>query len=255
MSADVQTTKPVRLGHRSVDYSVRFSKAAQRARIKVSPQGVEVILPAQAPADRAAAFLEENADWVLDQLAFVERMGSLRRPPRRAAPDAILLRGRETPLEMVEEESTRKHCRIDHTDGRLTIRVPKGEATDPQRALEAWLRREARQDVLKLLAARSQQMRVQLGRVFIMGQRTKWGGCSRRGNLSFNWRLIQAPPEVLDYIVVHELAHLIEPYHSTKFWLIVRSYCPEFEKQRAWLREQEERLKLPLAIADTISRA
>ena len=66
------------------------------------------------------------------------------------------------------------------------------------------------------------------GRVYIMDQRTKWGGCSRRGNLSFNWRPVMAPPEVLDYIVVHELAHLTERNHSTRFWLIVRSYCLEY---------------------------
>ena len=85
-------------------------------------------------------------------------------------------------------------------------------------------------------------MRVTPGRLYVMGQRTKWGGCSRRRNLSFNWRLVMAPPEVLDYIVVHELVHLIEPYHSKKFWLIVRSRCPRFETYKRWLRENEDRL-------------
>lgn len=85
-------------------------------------------------------------------------------------------------------------------------------------------------------------MRQRPGRVFVMGQRTKWGGCSRRRNLSFNWRLVMAAPEVLDYIVVHELAHLAEPHHSTKFWLIVRSYCLDYDRRRRWLRENESRL-------------
>lgn len=74
---------------------------------------------------------------------------------------------------------------------------------------------------------------------YVMGQRTRWGGCSGRRNLSFNWRLVMAPPAVLDYVVVHELAHLAEPSHSTKFWLLVRSHCPRFEEHREWLRDSE----------------
>lgn len=92
------------------------------------------------------------------------------------------------------------------------------------------------------LRLRGKEMRQRPCRVFIMGQRTKWGGCSRLWNLSFNWRLVMAPPEVLDYIVVHELGHLAEPYHSTKFRLIVRSYCPNYDRHRRWLGEHEDLL-------------
>ena len=62
--------------------------------------------------------------------------------------------------------------------------------------------------------------------------------------LIINWRLVMAPPAVLDYIVVHELAHLAEPYHSPKFWLIVQSHCPGYEEHRAWLRDNEQRMRL-----------
>jgi hypothetical protein len=78
-----------------------------------------------------------------------------------------------------------------------------------------------------------------------MSQRTRWGGCSSRQNLSFNWRLVMAPPAVLDYLAVHELAHLAEPNHSMKFWLIVRSHCPEFQRHKRWLRDNEWRLNIP----------
>ena len=113
-------------------------------------------------------------------------------------------------------------------------------------ALERWLRREAKANIEERLKPRAKQMRQHPRRVFVMGQRTKWGGCSRRRNLSFNWRLVMAPPEVSDYIVVHGLAHLAEPYHSTKFWLIVRSYCPDYDRHRRWLRDNEQRLMEPV---------
>ena len=88
-------------------------------------------------------------------------------------------------------------------------------------------------------------MKLKFGRVYIMNQRTRWGGCSSRRNLSFTWRLVMAPPAVLDYLAVHELAHLAEPNHSMRFWLIVRSHCSDFQRHRRWLRENEWRLQIP----------
>jgi predicted metal-dependent hydrolase len=70
----------------------------------------------------------------------------------------------------------------------------------------------------------------------VRAQRTRWGSCSRRGGLSFNWRLVQAPPEVLDYVVVHELAHIVHPNHSTAFWMLVHAHCPDYPAHKRWLR-------------------
>ena len=116
-----------------------------------------------------------------------------------------------------------------------------GKDDDPNDHGLGWTyRTEA--DIAEHLRVRGKEMRQRPGRVYVMGQRTKWGGCSRRRNLSFNWRLVMAAPEVLDYIVVHELAHLAEPHHSTKFWLLVRSYCPDYDRHRRWLRDNKGRL-------------
>lgn len=235
----------IKLGSRRVRYSTRFSRTATRARIKVRPEGVQVVLPADADEGRARSFLRDNSDWVIDQLAFIERMGALRTKTKRSR-RAILFRGNDTPVEIIEEDCERRFGLVDAANSELRIRVPRDRQVNPWRTLENWLRRQARHEILKRIKARRSQMpRTRFGKIYVMGQRTKWGGCSRRKNLSFNWRLIMAPPAVLDYIVVHELAHLVEPYHSTKFWLIVRSYCPRFEEHRAWLRNNEDRLKLP----------
>ncbi|HEX7557121.1 MAG TPA: M48 family metallopeptidase, partial [Leptolinea sp.] len=86
---------------------------------------------------------------------------------------------------------------------------------------------------------RAKQIGVQPASISIRSQRTRWGSCSTRGTLSFNWRLIMAPPEVLDYVVVHELAHLKERNHSKKFWAVVALYCPHYLKYRAWLKQNQ----------------
>jgi predicted metal-dependent hydrolase len=105
------------------------------------------------------------------------------------------------------------------------------------------LRRQAREALTARVKVRAREMHVEPCRMFVMGQRTKWGNCSRRRNLSFNWRLVLAPPEVLDYLVVHELAHLLVPVHTAEFWLIVRSFCPRFESHKQWLKEHAAKLR------------
>ena len=200
-----------------------------------------MVAPVGAEAGRAGQFLRQNSRWVLNQLDFIKRASNLRVKPKPTVPGSILLRGRPTRVEVVHEDSARRHALVAAVNSRIIVRVP-ARPVDVGAALESWLRRQAKADIAERLRVRGERMRQWPGRVYIMGQRTKWGGCSRRRNLSFNWRLIMAAPEVLDYIVVHELAHLAEPYHSTKFWLIVRSHCPDYDRHRRWLRDNERRL-------------
>lgn len=138
------------------------------------------------------------------------------------------------------------HNRITHIeqDGRqLTIYAPTG--ADVSCKLESWLRETARKQIAETIRPRASEVGVRPRRVFIRGQRTKWGNCSRLRNLSFNWRLAMVPPAVLDYLVVHELAHLKEMSHSPKFWLLVRQACPDYARQQEWLRANAHRLCLP----------
>ena len=83
---------------------------------------------------------------------------------------------------------------------------------------------------------------VEFGRVRVKDQRTLWGSCTPAGDLNFNWRLTLAPPEVLDYVVIHELAHRLEMNHSRRFWAHVARLCPQWRERRRWLRENSERL-------------
>ena len=106
---------------------------------------------------------------------------------------------------------------------------------DSRRVSEAEARAAARELVMMVLEEEAAALGVSFGRVQIRDQRTRWGSCSSRGTLSFNWRLALAPLEVLDYVVVHELCHLREPNHSVRFWRLVASRRPGWRRQRDWL--------------------
>jgi predicted metal-dependent hydrolase len=98
-------------------------------------------------------------------------------------------------------------------------------------------RDRARAVVSAVAEREADRLGVAFRRIRIGGQRTLWGSCSARGTLSFNWRLVLAPPDVVDYVVVHELCHLLVPNHSQSFWSLVERHRPGWREQRAWLRE------------------
>jgi predicted metal-dependent hydrolase len=101
---------------------------------------------------------------------------------------------------------------------------------------ESEARNRAREVVSAVAEREADRIGVAYRRIRIGGQRTLWGSCSARGTLSFNWRLVLAPPDVVDYVVVHELCHLLVPNHSQAFWSLVERHRPGWREQRAWLR-------------------
>src|SRR3954452_5057906 len=108
---------------------------------------------------------------------------------------------------------------------------------DPQRVSEADARTAVRELVAMFVEEEAPRIGVRPSRIQIRDQRSRWGSCSTRGTLSFNWRLVLAPLDVLDYVVVHELCHLRVPNHSRAFWALVEERGPHWREQRAWLRE------------------
>jgi predicted metal-dependent hydrolase len=133
-------------------------------------------------------------------------------------------------------------------DGEIVVSRGAGSRTPVERSLEAWLRREARRRIEAHLEAVTTRLGQRPEGVYVMGQRTKWGNCSSRRNLSFNWRLILAPDFVLRYLVTHEAVHLAVADHSAKFWLTVRSLCPMTERARQWLSSNGHKLTIDLAL-------
>ena len=115
---------------------------------------------------------------------------------------------------------------------------------EPRKALEAWYRRQARTEVAVRLDAAVARAGRSYTTLQIRGQRTRWASCSTSGAMSFNWRLLLAPEEILDYVVEHEVAHLDVQDHSNRFWRLLASRCPAWREHEAWLRRHGHALRL-----------
>lgn len=129
------------------------------------------------------------------------------------------------------------------------LRKRKEKQAEQLNLMDSWseldyqnARERAKQEFTKKTVFYAALMQVSYGRISIRDQRTRWGSCSAAGNLNFNWRLILAPERVLDYVVVHELAHRREMNHSPAFWKLVEQVMPDYRVQRQWLKEYGEGL-------------
>ena len=193
-------------------------------------------------------FLQQNEVWVLAQLDRVSRLRSLRLPEQHQLGE-ILFRGEPTPVRIEIAETEAQGNVVSLTDGEIMVRRGEKTQTPAVLSLENWLRKQARTAITDCLAVVTSRIRQQPRRVYVMGQRTKWGNCSSRKNLSFNWRLILAPDFVLRYLVTHEAVHLAIPDHSARFWLTVQSTCPETERAKQWLSRHHAQLTVDLASA------
>ena len=239
------TQHRIRLGGRVVDYRVVRSKAARKLRVRVGPDGVEVVQPIARNVEDVPEFLMANGRWVVEQVDRAERLRFARRMTRLACGD-ILFRGESTRIR-IETTTTRAASNIVRLlDGEIVVYRGPGSRTPVARSLELWLRREARNRIKIHLGEVTTRLGHRPERIYVMGQRTKWGNCSSRRNLSFNWRLILAPDYVLRYLVTHEAVHLAVPDHSTKFWLTLHSLCRETEKARRWLVAHSRELTVEL---------
>jgi predicted metal-dependent hydrolase len=207
---------------------------ARRYVLSIDARGVaRVTMPRWGRRAEARAFAEAHVAWIER-----ERARQLQRPavPRRIAPgDLVLLRGIRCPLSMVAREAI-AHVAL----GELSNDVPAPADLDP--VVRSMLRELAARELPQRLRAHAAHHGLTVTHVTIRDQHTRWGSCSPGGRISLNWRLVQMPDAVCDYVLVHELMHLRVPNHSRRFWREVRAACPEYERARDWLRRHGREL-------------
>ena len=221
----------LKIDGKSVEIILRTNPRARRFIVKVDPATGEVSVVAPSPRsfDRALDFARKEKEWIAGRLADVPE------PVQLELGSTILFKGVEHVIRSGEGKGT--PAWIDRDAPRPTIRVGGRSEHAPRRLMD-WLKREARRKIDERVAEYSSVLGVRPKRITIRDTSSRWGSCSSARSLSFSWRLILAPPAVLDYVVAHEVAHLRELNHRPRFWRLVQLLVPDIEKSQAWLSEQ-----------------
>lgn len=198
---------------------------ARRSLLRLSSDGdgVVLVLPLRARLEDGLSLVRSHASWIRSQLES--------QPPRVPFADGAQLPVNGRPLTVRLTAGARREVRAD--GDHLVVQGPSGAASS---LVGSWLRGEARQVILRLIGEKASSLRRAPSGVGVRDTRSRWGSCSSRGRLSFCWRLILAPPLVLDYVVAHELAHLDHRAHDGAFWAKVDELCREAAAGRIWLR-------------------
>jgi len=213
------------------EYRIRRSPRARRVRVTVDPDGsVTVTLPRRTPERAAAEAVRELAPWIARRRRVLARVAQEVARPAGTVPYL----GATLALSP-EPGRARVHRRGD------VLLVPAG---DPRPALERFYRRAARKEIARRLDAATARAGTRYAGLTIRGQRTRWASCSSEGAMSFNWRLLLAPPEILDYVVEHEVCHLEVMDHSPRFWALLESRVPDWRAHAGWLRRYGSTLVL-----------
>jgi hypothetical protein len=211
------------------DVEVKFKRHSRARRLIVrldrKGEAVTVTVPPRASRKEALAFVDKSRTWIA---------GRLQNQPQAVAfaPGAqIMLRG--VTWVIIHEPDRRGLIRI--APDAACIIVP-GDAAHLKRRLTDWLKREAKRDLLAASDRHARAMGVTFRKLSVRDQASRWGSCSADGGLSYSWRLILAPSHVLDYVAVHEVAHLKHMNHGMRFWRLVLAHCPQAGEARNWLR-------------------
>jgi hypothetical protein len=223
------STLLVKHGSQVFAIRLRRHRRARRYTLRIHPTDREAILtmPPRGLIAEAREFAQLHGGWI------AARLGRLPKAAPFQPGTVVPLRG--TPHRIVHRAGVRGTVWTETRESGDKVLCVAGGYEHIDRRIHDFLKREARRDLHKVVLDYAEMLGVRVKRLSIRDQSSRWGSCTSAGSLSFSWRLILAPPFVLDYLAAHEVAHLVEMNHSPRFWRVVAKICPSVERAKKWL--------------------
>lgn len=226
-------SRVIRLDGQEIGYLLKRSARRRTIAMRIDHRGLTVNAPLRAAQGHLEQVLRERSGWLLDKLR--EWQASQPAPLAWRHGETLLFLGSEIELRLAAGSQRAKPL-IEEDFLLLSVPDP-ADAMTVKRKLEQWYRAEAQRHFIQRLGHYAGRMGLALPKLALSSARTRWGTCNARGEIRLNWRLIQAPISQIDYVVVHELAHLRELNHSPRFWSIVEETLPHYRAAHRALRD------------------
>ncbi|MCC2601597.1 M48 family metallopeptidase [Sphingopyxis yananensis] len=230
----------LQIGRKEIPYELRRSATASQRRITITPGHVEVLALTRDNDDDIAGFLERKRQWVFDTVREMERITASRHAvPRFITGSKIPYRGRNMPLTVRRTDAER--IAITYRNG-FIVDLPHWARDDADHLvaseLKLWLKQRARRDVQEIAADYGKRFGLVPRSIRTTDLAHGWGSCGPEGNILIHWHLIFAPRKVLEYVVLHELAHLRHRSHNAPFWKFLKSIAADCDVPKRWLETE-----------------
>lgn len=224
-----------------MDLVYTLQRSAKRRKLTISVERdrrVVVHAPANMSEEDIRYVVESKRQWIYEKTGHPQKYSRLPHPPGKelVSGESALYLGRQYRIEVVKTGL----AGIQFAQRFLIPAIKSGKRIE---ALREWYMSRAREKIIPRVKTHARALGVDIASIKIVDSRFRWGSCTLKDNVNLNWRLIKAPMFVIDYVIVHELAHLIEANHTPRFWNIVRTQTPTMEKAKAWLKENGQLLE------------
>jgi predicted metal-dependent hydrolase len=224
-----------------MDLTYTIKRSAKRHKLTITVErerNVVVHAPEGISDEKIRQVVESKRQWIYEKIGNPQKYQDLPHPPGKelVSGESALYLGRQYRIEMVRTA-------LSEVQFVQRFLIPATQRLKREEVLRQWYIGKAEEKIIPRVKHRARELGVDVAEIKIVDNRFRWGSCTLKDNVNFNWRLIKAPMFVIDYVIVHELAHLIEANHTPRFWNTVRAHAPTMEKAKAWLKEHGQLLE------------
>ncbi|MFW6287556.1 MAG: M48 family metallopeptidase [bacterium] len=237
----------ITINNRTIKYDIIRTKRKKTIGIQIDPDnGVLIRSPKRVSDQEIEEIVKNKADWIFRKLEDLAQIKPAPAAKDFVNGDKVLYLGRKYELSIIEDNNL-KYFSLRLVNDKIRVFINSDLAEENRREiirsfLISWYQEQAE----RVIKARVSKYQLQIGKkpnnIRVKNQKKRWGSCSSKGNLNFNWKIIMAPLEIIDYLVVHELVHLVHPNHSKKFRDKLASIIPEYKEREEWLRVNQRLL-------------
>ncbi|MFC5452579.1 M48 family metallopeptidase [Paenibacillus aestuarii] len=223
-----------------MDFTYTIKRSAKRRKLTITVErdrSIIVHAPENTTDEKIEQVLKSKRQWIYEKIGHPQKYQDLPHAPGKefVSGESALYLGRQYRIEVVNDG-------IEEVQFVQRFLIP-AKYVKKDEALREWYIGKAKEKIVPRVKDYAHQLGVEVAMVKIVDNRYRWGSCTVNNNVNFNWRLIKAPMFVIDYVIVHELAHLIEANHTPRFWNIVRAQTPTMEKAKTWLKDNGQLLE------------
>jgi predicted metal-dependent hydrolase len=220
-----------------IPIQVKRTRRRKTAEFSLRDGGVRLLVPDRLSDAEICRLIERRSGWIRKKIQEQEAAPRLA-PKEYVSGESFTYLGRNYRLKIVE--GSEKSVKL--IGGRFVVSIPHNQRVDPDlvaELLKQWYIVHAEERLREKVERYGRTMNVSPASIAVKDYRSRWGSCTHTRSIGFSWRIIIAPHRIVDYLVVHELAHLIHHDHSPAFWEVVRRFIPDYKERRKWLRDNE----------------